>query len=201
MGVAGLKLLGTYSVTVLYQWQFIIPPFISLLTTAWFIYLARRHKNHFCAGDIAKFFALDLAIGYAIVMVLFLCIPPHDHRIISGTGAGYVTAADRMVTLSYHDVGRVWPWSQRYFIARSDAPIDVSDGEKTFTAKELSWWRALWGRNAPYFIADDITHTARVRLYSRLNPQALLAGFSNQSVAAAANPVKFYLIAADKDAP
>jgi len=201
MGIAGLKLLGSYSVTVLYQWQFIIPLFISFLTTAWFIYLARRHKDYLRAPAIAKFFAVDLAIGYAIVFALFLCIPPHDHRIISGTGVGYVSAADHVMTLSFHDAGHLWPWSQRYFIAHTDAPLDASDGEKTYTAKELSWWRALWGRNAPYFISHDATRPATVRLYSRLNPQALLASLSNRSIAAAANPVKFYLVAADKDAP
>jgi len=201
MGVWGLKLLGTYSVTVLYQWQFIIPLFISLLTTAWFVYLALRHKNHLRAAAIAKFFAVDLAIGYAIVFALFLCIPPHDHRMIGGSGAGYVTVADHVMTLSFHDTGHLWPWSQRYFIARTDVPLDVSDGEKTFTAKELSWWRALWGRNAPYFIAHDETRPAVARLYSRLNPQALLAGFSNQSVSAAANPIKFYLVVPEQDVP
>jgi len=210
MGVWGLKLLGTYSVTVLYQWQFIIPVFISILTTAWFVWLARRRHGcedscarhyHLTPADIARFFAIDLTIGYTIVLILFFFIPPHDHRIIAGAGQGYVDARDKIVTLAFEDRGHWWPWSHRYFVAHADHALNSDEGETTFEAKEVPWWRALFGDNSKYFYANNFAHPIEARLYSRLNPQLLLATLSGKPIPLVAKPLKFYVVTPAKDAP
>ena len=206
MAGAGIKLLGAYSTTVLYQLQFIIPIIMSILATLLFVYLAHRHRHHVedCAHrkhlrarDIGRFFVIDLVIGYIIVSILFLSLPPHDHRVMTGQATGWITVEDQMLAVEFSDRQRLWPWSHRHFIAHLNNVLDEDAESQTMAAKEITWYRAAWGDAAKYFGGQ--ARTVPVRYYSRMNPKILLDRLSGQPFAGNQPAVKFYLVADKKD--
>lgn len=186
-GVWGLKLLSAYAVTALYQWQFIIPVIISFVTTCWFVWRMQGHGHHqLTQGEIVRFFVADLMIGYAIVLVLYLFLPPPgDHYLLQTGGRGYISRADHVAGLVATDEKRMWPWNTRYFIAHLDARVDSDEAETVFPAKELPWYQAMTVGSEKYFFTTAQTHPAVLRLYAR--PNSIWFGSS-------AEPEKFFMV-------
>lgn len=205
--VFGLQLLGNFSTAYLYPFQFTMPIIAGVILTLFYWPIARRHaRAHACEddcghphlplsfrADIAQFFIVNLIIGYAVVAVLYLAVPPHDHHIITGSGMGMVDSENQLAAFTLPDPQRPWPWRERHFIAHLDHALNANKTETTLIAKELPWYRAAWGTAAHDF---DAPGTVTMRLYSRLNGTAVWAALSRQPADQifVQPPVKFYLV-------
>ncbi len=198
----GLQAIGTFSTAVVYPLQFAIPLITSLVLTGLFIILTRRHTKHAtsaacqmdCAAhghkpvlfskDVGRFLALNLLLGYTIVTLLYLFIPPHNHYAIDGNVSAIWLNDQKQVIATYHDPKRFWPWSERHFIALSDNAID-EDGQ-TFKATEMPWYEALWQHT--HHDGDNVP----AHIYSRINPVFLLNPQANWRPTAIP-PVQYFL--------
>jgi hypothetical protein len=179
-----------------------MPIVAGIILTLFYWPIARRnqreHADHAHTqlsfrADMTHFFIVNLIIGYAVIAVLYLFVPPHDHHLIKGEAQGYVDTTQQTAVVTLRDPQRFFPWNERHFIAHLDAELDSDDGEITLIAKELPWYRMIWGNAAHDFALHG---TTPMRLYSRLNGYAVLSSLSakpDDNVYAQV-PVKFYLV-------
>lgn len=198
----GLQAIGSFSSTILYPFQFIIPLVSSAVLTGMFIGLSRRHARHDtnapcqhqCAShhhksviisrDVWRFFAINLAFGYTIVVLLYLFIPPHSHYAISGDAQAQFINHSQEIAVTYHDSKRFWPWSQRHFMAQLDNKL--TEDSQTLRAEEIPWYQAMWHH------ADKSSNPIHARIYSRINASLLLNPLVRSS-ALEAPPVQYFL--------
>ena len=203
--VFGLQFIGTFATAYYYPIQICMPIVAGIILTVFYWPVAlrnqRAHAGHdhpqlSFRADMTQFFIVNLIIGYAVIAVLYLFVPPHDHHIMTGTGTGYVDMERQVAVLTLPDDKRFFPWHERHFIAHLNAELDEDHGEMTLIAKELPWYRMIWGHAAHDFALGAAGHTP-MRLYSRLNGYAILAALSAAPIGDniyAQTPVKFYLV-------
>ncbi len=201
--VFGLQLLGTFATAYFYQIQIALPIVAGIILTLIYIPFALKHQREHAGhahthisfrADMFQFFVVNLLIGYGVVAALYLFVPPHDHHLITGAANGYVDKDTQTVVVTVPDDQRYWPWHNRYFIARLNAKLDSSKTETTLIAKELPWYRLIWGMAAHDFALQG---TVPMRIYSRLNGYAVLAALSAKPISDnvfAQAPVKYYLV-------
>lgn len=130
--VVGMQVLGILSSRFVYQYQFYSPLIITLAISLYHIW---KHKK-LGLRDILKFFITNLAICYAVVGILYLFIPPHDHLLIRVKTEGVVDQNHKAVTVIYHDEKRSWPWSKRIFVASYP-----EHGANMVEAQEKFWYQ------------------------------------------------------------
>jgi hypothetical protein len=167
LGIFGVQALGAVSSSLFYRFQFVMPIIVALLLSIILALTDHRQKKNadFChvhnhktdqKRNVAEFFTVNLLVGYAIVFILYVLIPPHDHHLIDAKAQGRI--ANGAVAVAYLDAERNWPWNRRYFIA------DAS-GQKPQPAQEIYWYSILFGKHQDSFDGDNAQ--VAVRLFAK----------------------------------
>lgn len=143
IGVFGAQTLGAISTSYLYQFQFVMPIFISAILASLLMVWGWWHRREHLLCDHAKahqgfssnirnFFILNLVVGYVVVALLYFFVPPHKHYIVDTHLNGYLTSDRQTIFVPYNDEKHSWPWSKRLFVARAD--------QTPAPAQELFWY-------------------------------------------------------------
>jgi thiol-disulfide isomerase/thioredoxin len=197
LGIFGLQTVGALSSTFFYKFQFLIPLAVTALMALGLVIFSKlKKKDLFCAlchgstqpGNLTEFFVVNLIIGYTIVSILYLFIPPHDHHMIDTRLQGHLSRDGVTISATHIDDERFWPWSHRHFVSETPVP-----GEKVSLARELYWYQILMSSKPP------VEKTVSVHLYTR--PSNLWMSVPSASVSASKNPMDFYITLNDAYKP
>jgi hypothetical protein len=162
----GLQFLGIYSATVIYRYQLLMPIFITLLLLSFFLIKnAINNKKYACNiqdksnyQKILSFFVHNLIIGYIILGILYIIIPPHNTTLFDTQALGFINYDKGVVALRYNDSRRFWPWTTRYFTAK------ITDSNEQLTVQETYWYNRILKQDFSLFSSGTPVY---VRLYGR----------------------------------
>ena len=186
IGIFGAQTLGALSTSYFYKFQFFMPLIISACLAGFLLLWGKLHHirhtscNHneicnACTANIKNFFILNLIVGYVVVGILYFFIPPHKHYPVDIHANGNLSKDHETVFVSYHDHKRVWPWSERLFIAKANSNPEP--------AQELFWYNFISKRA----LQNADSAPVPIHLYARPNNKWLA---NNESIS---SPLQFYI--------
>lgn len=144
-GMLGLHVVGGITISLLQHYRYVMPLFISGALTIFYMYFIKQD----CKGpklntaDIIKFTLLNLCIGYAVFLLIYLFVPPRDYMLIRGPAQVRMDMPHHVAEFIYDDAARTWPWRRRYFTAHLDQIAGYDLQAPIYRIHEMPWYRAM----------------------------------------------------------